>query len=284
MYKVSIEGESVGYIKNKQELEDKINTQILQSKEENLVSINLKTNPTYELKLVSKDEPTSEEEILIALKEKTLKTYKFYSVTLADVNQAYVDTIEEAEEVVNKIKEEYNQDLELDLKIIEQYTENKEEVKNTSIEVAKQNIENVIEKKLDDESIAVINSIRLSVLPINGTITSRYGAVSRIRVSTHTGLDIANVTGTNIKVVAKGTVSFAQKSGSYGNLVKVNHGNGVETWYAHCSKIYAKVGQEVKAGDIIAAVGSTGNSTGPHLHFEIRINGKTVNPQNYMYK
>ena len=68
------------------------------------------------------------------------------------------------------------------------------------------------------------------------------------------------------------------------NLVKIDHGNGVETWYAHCSKIYTRVGQKVKAGDVISAVGSTGNSTGPHLHLEIRINGVAINPQKYLYR
>ena len=66
-------------------------------------------------------------------------------------------------------------------------------------------------------------------------------------------------------------------------MVKVSHGNGVETWYAHCSKLYVSKGQAVSAGDTIAAVGSTGNSTGPHLHFEIRVDGKTLNPQKYIY-
>ena len=91
-------------------------------------------------------------------------------------------------------------------------------------------------------------------------------------------------TGTPIKVAADGVVESASYSGSYGNLVKISHGNGVETWYAHTSKMYVKKGDTVKAGDIIAAVGSTGNSTGPHLHFEIRINGEHVNPQKYLYK
>ena len=120
-------------------------------------------------------------------------------------------------------------------------------------------------------------------MPVTGTISSRYGVSSKIRVSTHTGLDIAATTGTPIKVVADGTVAFAAYSGSYGYLVKVDHGNGVETWYGHTSKILVKEGQEVKAGDTIALVGSTGNSTGPHLHFEVRINGEHVNPQKYLY-
>lgn len=85
-------------------------------------------------------------------------------------------------------------------------------------------------------------------------------------------------------MVADGTVTCASYKGSYGNIVKIDHGNGFESWYAHTSKMYVSVGQQVKTGDVIAAVGSTGNSTGPHLHFEIRIDGKHVNPQKYLYK
>ena len=64
----------------------------------------------------------------------------------------------------------------------------------------------------------------------------------------------------------------------------MNHGNGLETWYAHTSKMYVTSGQKVKAGEVIALVGSTGNSTGPHLHLEVRINGKHINPQQYIYR
>ena len=76
-------------------------------------------------------------------------------------------------------------------------------------------------------------------------------------------------------------VTNASYQGAYGNLIKVDHGNGIETWYAHTSKMYVKVGEKVTAGQIIGAVGSTGNSTGAHLHFEIRKNGTRVNAMNY---
>lgn len=71
--------------------------------------------------------------------------------------------------------------------------------------------------------------------------------------------------------------------GGYGYLIIIAHENGVQTYYGHCSKLYAKEGETVEAGDQIAAVGSTGNSTGNHLHFEIRVNGSQVNPQKYLY-
>ena len=96
--------------------------------------------------------------------------------------------------------------------------------------------------------------------------------------------DIYSAIGTPIKAVASGTVIFAEKNGPYGNLVKISHGNDVETWYAHCSAIYVSEGEEVNAGDVIAAVGATGNVTGPHLHLEIRVNGTAINPQQYLYK
>ncbi len=73
-------------------------------------------------------------------------------------------------------------------------------------------------------------------------------------------------------------------TGGYGNLVVISHGNNIETYYGHCSKIYVKKGQTVSSGDVIAAVGSTGLSTGNHLHFEIRKNGNQINPQKYVYK
>ena len=187
---------------------------------------------------------------------------------------------ETAEKLVNEIKELSNNEVELTIN--EKTTKALEKIQIDDLEVAK---ENTVEKLNIDttESIADINGIKVATLPVTGTISSRYGVSSKIRVSTHTGLDIAATTGTPIKVVADGTITFAAYSGSYGYLVKVDHGNGVETWYGHTSKMLVKEGQAVKAGDTIALVGSTGNSTGPHLHFEVRINGEHVNPQKYLY-
>lgn len=122
------------------------------------------------------------------------------------------------------------------------------------------------------------------IRPVSGTITARYGERSSVRSSAHTGLDIATSYGTPIKAAASGTVSFAGRKGSLGNLIIVDHGNGVQTYYAHCSSLVASVGTKVSQGQVIAKVGSTGNSTGNHLHLEVRINGKAYNPVYYVYK
>ena len=119
------------------------------------------------------------------------------------------------------------------------------------------------------------------IQPVTGTITSRFGRRSS---GQHTGLDIANSTGTPIRAVADGTVTYSAYRGTLGRLVVIQHTNSVETYYAHCSKLYVTAGQTVKQGDVIATVGSTGNSTGPHLHLEIRVNGVAKNPQYYLYK
>lgn len=99
---------------------------------------------------------------------------------------------------------------------------------------------------------------------------------------THLGVDLALPTGSKISAADSGTVIFSGYEGGYGNLVKIDHGNGIVTYYAHCSELRVEQGQAVTKGQAIAAVGSTGNSTGPHLHFEVRVDGKNVDPMSYL--
>jgi murein DD-endopeptidase MepM/ murein hydrolase activator NlpD len=98
----------------------------------------------------------------------------------------------------------------------------------------------------------------------------------------HSGLDIANRTGTPIYATADGRVSSVRKNGGLGKMIAINHGYGFKTRYAHLDKYNVKVGQKVKRGEVIGYMGSTGYSTGPHLHYEVLKNGKTVNPYKYI--
>lgn len=287
-YKVTLSGQEIGYVKNGTKFNEKIQAEIIDMQGKNIDFVTLDEMPNYELKLVSRNQKTNEEEIMIALKKNAEITYKYYAVILNNETVGLVDNIEEAEKSVNKIKEENkNKDIALDLIIAENYTQNIDEITLETVQVAQAKVEEkvsaLIEKKQRNQK-TVVNGILLAVTPVQGKITSRYGAVSGVRSGAHTGTDIACPKGTPIKAVASGTITFAGNSGSYGKLIKISHGNGVETWYAHCSALYGVEGQQVNAGEIIAGVGSTGNSTGNHLHLEIRVDGKPMNPQKYLYK
>ena len=98
----------------------------------------------------------------------------------------------------------------------------------------------------------------------------------------HKGIDFAAATGTPIYAAAAGTVISAGYAGNAGNLLVISHGNGLLTYYMHCNAIYVSAGQKVSKGQNVAAVGTTGNSTGPHLHFQVMLNGTPVNPANYL--
>jgi murein DD-endopeptidase MepM/ murein hydrolase activator NlpD len=102
------------------------------------------------------------------------------------------------------------------------------------------------------------------------------------RPAMHTGLDFRASTGDPVRVTANGTVASAGWSGGYGRMVEIDHGNGLSTRYGHLSEILVKVGDTVKIGQVIGAVGSTGRSTGPHLHYETRIDGDAVDPQKFL--
>jgi murein DD-endopeptidase MepM/ murein hydrolase activator NlpD len=98
----------------------------------------------------------------------------------------------------------------------------------------------------------------------------------------HTGIDIHAPSGATIVAAGNGTVIYAGRNGGYGNFTMIDHGNGLVTCYAHQSKILVRKGQHVSAGTTIGKVGSTGLSTGPHLHFEVRVNGTPKNPTSYL--
>ncbi len=122
-------------------------------------------------------------------------------------------------------------------------------------------------------------------IPGHYTITSNYGM--RVHPITgvyklHTGVDISASMGTEFTAIANGVVVKAEYNSAYGNMVIIDHGGGVQTLYAHGSEIVATLGQVVNAGDVILKVGSTGYSTGPHAHFEVRVNGNPMNPLDYV--
>ncbi len=124
-----------------------------------------------------------------------------------------------------------------------------------------------------------------SIRPAYGYETSGFGY--RISPFTghkqfHEGLDIANRKGTPVIAPANGLVVFTGRKGGFGNLVIIDHGHGITTRYGHLSKILVRVGQHVKRGEKIAEIGNTGRSTGPHLHYEVRLNGVPVNPRRYI--
>ena len=100
----------------------------------------------------------------------------------------------------------------------------------------------------------------------------------------HSGIDFAGKLGSDIVAVASGVVTFAGRRSGYGNLVEVNHGKGYSTRYGHCLKIDVKVGDTIKKGQVLAKMGTTGRSTGPHVHFEVLHNGRAVNPKRYIFR
>lgn len=156
---------------------------------------------------------------------------------------------------------------------------------------AEENIEteNTVENQVteisqEEKDIQDVKNTTTFIKPVEGVISSQYGRRDTATGSVpknHTGTDIAAVTGTKIKSSTEGEVVLVSEEGDYGKHLKVQIGE-VSIIYAHCNQIYVKQGENVVQGQEIAEVGSTGNSTGPHLHFEIRISERTVNPQSIL--
>lgn len=290
-YSVTLNGEFIGYTEDKKKLQDKI-YDYSKSGDNNLIAfVDIETLPEYKMCLLKKGITTNSDEIFSKIVSTGIPYYKYYAILDNNEEKFYVQSFEEAENILNelKAKDSNNKDnITYALKYnteLKTFTDTATAVADLYIEKPKI-VKKPVSTKVNTSANVDFSNTTLGIAlikPINGTISSRFGVRSSIRSSIHTGLDIAASKGTPIKAAADGTVVYSGRKGSLGNLVVLDHGNGVETYYAHCNSLVATVGEIVEQGEVIAYVGSTGNSTGPHLHLEIRVNGVAKNPQNYLY-
>lgn len=287
IYSVTLNGQMVGYTEDKSGLQERINNYIEKGNGENIAFVEINELPQYHLCLLKKDITTNDDEIFEKVISKGIPYYKFYAVAVDKEEKVYVSSFDEAEQVVNKLKEK-NSNNKDKLSIVEKYNTALEEFKTVDECVTALYVKKVVQSSyvvaatgMNTSSQKVELGISL-IRPVSGVVTSRFGARWG---RSHKGVDIGAPVGTTIYAAASGTVTVSQYgyNGGYGNYLMITHGNGVQTLYGHCTSLLVTVGTQVTQGQAIATVGSTGNSTGPHLHFEIRVNGIAQNPQNYVY-
>lgn len=224
-----------------------------------------------------KEELNYEQETLTLLSEEKNKELVKYQQNIDDAIQLsgeYSSKIQDADDQIEHLLEQERKRLEAERKARE------EEERRRAEEERRRNEQN----KNSNNSSSFTGDFIWPV-PSSGRITSTFGNRERPTAgasSNHKGLDIGAPTGSHIVASASGTVVTASYQVAAGNYIMIDHGDGVYTVYMHCSKLLVSVGDEVVQGELIALVGSTGVSTGPHLHFGISKDGTYVNPQNYV--
>lgn len=296
IYKVTLDGKKIGYCENKDALQNKINTYMENGEEgqEHVAFVQIDELPQYTMCLLKKGIVTNDDEIYETVKETGVTYYRYYAIAEDDKEKLYLASFNEAEDAIDELKKKESTNAS-DLTIVEKYETELPDLTTTSKAVSSLYKKKVVVATSRGTSYSSAGASKVStsralsnkkislgvslIKPISGVLTSRYGYRWG---STHTGIDIGASTGTSIKAAASGTVTFSGWKGSLGQLVVISHGNGVQTYYGHCSKLLVKSGTKVSQGQVIAKVGSTGRSTGPHLHFEIRVNGTSLNPLSYV--
>ena len=257
IYGVTLNGEQIGYSKDKSKLQAKINKYMESGDgQSNVAFVQMEAMPEYKMCLLKRNIVTNDDEIFETVKKQGITYYNYYAISIGEEIKAYVSDFASAEEIVNQLKEKESTNAD-EIVITEMYETNLEEFSDVETVVADLYVKKVELPKVAKNSGKVNTSANLSYQSIG--------------------------IGLNLIRPISGTVTFSGTKRAYGKMIVISHGNGIETYYGHCSKLYVEVGDKVSQGETIAAVGSTGNSTGPHLHLEIRVNGVAYNPQNYVY-
>ena len=286
MYSVTLNGEFIGYTEDRGKLQKKITSYMQSGDKQNIAFVEIDTLPEYNLCLLQKGVEANDEEVFQKIISSGVSYYKYYAILEGEEEKYYVSTFDEASAIIETLKAQNSQNQDTVSYTVKYETELKEFTnKDTAVAALYKEMPVVKSKKKTVSSKSAIDTSNSAlgialIEPVAGIITSRFGSRSS---GTHTGLDIATSLGTPIKAASSGKVIQAGWKGTYGNLVIIQHTDSIQTYYAHCSKLYVTAGQQVSQGEVIASVGSTGNSTGPHLHLEIRVNGSPRNPQSYLY-
>ena len=204
-----------------------------------------------------------------------------------NIEQMYTNLKTNIESKINELKKQNNNDGAIGGAEINETTENSLEETNTTNTENKINNENKTNEEQtqpisqEEQDIANIKATTTFIKPLTGTISSKFGQrdpTTSTVPKKHTGVDIAANMGPKILSATDGEVVLASEEGDYGKHLKIQIGE-VSIIYAHCNNLYVNQGDKVKQGQEIAEVGTTGNSTGPHLHFEIRISERTIDPE-----
>ena len=320
VYKVTIANNEIGYFRTKQEFDELL--YILSknlNEQDRAMATYLESEPEF-TKIYVKYNSIDVESNQKALRARLESEYEGYKVIVNSETTMTLNSYEEAEMHANLIKSEAKiDDVKIEpivLKDTDEFSSSENANATTKALVSRHRAEE-LEKQREAERIAAekaaaeaarkkqqqllaaqqasankdqgsTQTISNNTVYTNSMSGGTWPTTSR-KISCvfggyrgHTGLDIDGKTGDPNFAYKAGKVIFAGYSGGYGYLVKIDHGNGFQTWYAHNSRLLVTVGQEVQQGQTIALQGNTGNSTGDHLHFEMRINGIAKNPLNYM--
>lgn len=294
--KVSINDKFVGYFSSEEEFENVYVTLVAEKEQiDPNVKVYLDSEPVFTEAYI-RDTLITSQNVYTSLRAEVKTEYTIYNVIINGEKKMTFNNQDDANKYVANLKKEVP-------KVKSEVTSEKvsDLGEMTSIDLADNIFKDVVSRnkpvaptrttivRKATTTSATVSTATANVAAAQGGIwpttaryvTSYYGEYRNIG-GPHSGIDIAGRSGDPIYAYKSGLVIFSGWSNGYGYLVKIDHGNGVITYYAHCSKLLVTAGDTVEMGQIISKEGSTGYSTGPHLHFEIRINGKTVNPYGYI--
>lgn len=295
--KAYIDGKFVGYFSSEQQFDEVYNDLVTEKQNiDSNVKVYLESEPTFETSY-TRDSLIAKQNVYTNLRAEIKTEYTVYEVAVDGENKMKFDNKDDAEKYAENLKSEVSK---LNVEVKEEKVEDKGEI--TTIERADSILKDIVDRNKPVETPkATVSNTTNTTSNYKVTTAATIGATSvpatgggvwptvnrRVNChymgySGHTGIDLGGAVGTAIYAYKSGTVTFAGWGSGYGLHIKIDHGDGMTTYYAHCSELFASVGQQVTEGQMIAKIGMTGYTTGPHLHFEVRLNGVPVNPYPYI--